>query len=189
MICSILIQGKFYVSIPSNGSIQFLRIIPWIGLSIENTSLNPLKRVNSILTLFFKSLEVMLELGLNPLKRVNSILTELVSLAESLKIESQSPQTGQFNSYTIRGDYYISKVGNSVSIPSNGSIQFLRAFFYPRFCNLICLVSIPSNGSIQFLQGNWEDSWKTNRTVSQSPQTGQFNSYTRTWYRCYLHSI
>jgi len=37
--------------------------------------------------------------SLNPLKRVNSILTELVALAESLKIESQSPQTGQFNSY------------------------------------------------------------------------------------------
>ena len=39
--------------------------------------------------------------SLNPLKRVNSILTELWSLEDEdvLVKKSQSPQTGQFNSY------------------------------------------------------------------------------------------
>ena len=62
-----------------------------------------------------------------------------------------------------------------VSIPSNGSIQFLRDEqdeFEGGYC-----VSIPSNGSIQFLLtvligfSYWQ-------CESQSPQTGQFNSYT-----------
>ena len=65
------------------------------------------------------------DLRLNPLKRVNSILTGLLDLV-NLQVEL------------------------SVSIPSNGSIQFLR-------CRRVwtlqwqSLVSIPSNGSIQFL--------------------------------------
>ena len=62
-------------------------------------SLNPLKRVNSILT-YFKTDEIDEDLRLNPLKRVNSILTK-VGIDEYLNKdeESQSPQTGQFNSY------------------------------------------------------------------------------------------
>jgi len=42
---------------------------------------------------------------------------------------SQSPQTGQFNSYI---DFEISliEVDNFVSIPSNGSIQFLHISGY-----------------------------------------------------------
>ncbi len=39
---------------------------------------------------------------------------------------SQSPQTGQFNSYVEDGLKSIVKYGMLVSIPSNGSIQFLR---------------------------------------------------------------
>jgi len=42
------------------------------------------------------------ESSLNPLKRVNSILTvELSSLPELTELRSQSPQTGQFNSYRV----------------------------------------------------------------------------------------
>jgi len=87
------------VSIPSNGSIQFLHFRP--------------------------NLEFM-----------------------SYKIMSQSPQTGQFNSYSCF-NCYNNVFRINVSIPSNGSIQFL----------LIC----PSLYGV----GIW----------SQSPQTGQFNSY------------
>ena len=62
--------------------------------------LNPLKRVNSILT----RIEIVKRyLGyscLNPLKRVNSILTRVGYFRLlSFLIKSQSPQTGQFNSY------------------------------------------------------------------------------------------
>ena len=41
----------------------------------EMKSLNPLKRVNSILTVKVEDLSLDSEVGLNPLKRVNSILT------------------------------------------------------------------------------------------------------------------
>ena len=63
---------------------------------------------------------------LNPLKRVNSILTRRIVLREESEetLLSQSPQTGQFNSY----GWKIAKRttdGTEVSIPSNGSIQFL----------------------------------------------------------------
>ena len=62
------------VSIPSNGSIQFLPDVLLKLLKIGDLSLNPLKRVNSILTVSFTELTIC-ALGLNPLKRVNSILT------------------------------------------------------------------------------------------------------------------
>ena len=64
------------VSIPSNGSIQFLQYPSNRCWKEDSFGLNPLKRVNSILTIsrgFGVPIEV-LE-GLNPLKRVNSILT------------------------------------------------------------------------------------------------------------------
>ena len=64
---------------------------------------------------------------------------------------SQSPQTGQFNSYHPDDLPAISR-GFGVSIPSNGSIQFL--------------LQLP-NG--KFLIKDYGK--------SQSPQTGQFNSY------------
>ena len=90
--------------------------------------LNPLKRVNSILTLFIDTERCVLkyEESLNPLKRVNSILTvEKVPKSRQL-LMSQSPQTGQFNSY-VQG-WALPEFGAilDVSIPSNGSIQFLR---------------------------------------------------------------
>jgi len=62
--------------------------------------LNPLKRVNSILTHISVSVPHHI-LSLNPLKRVNSILT-------------------------LQDEIYVYKVEYGVSIPSNGSIQFLR---------------------------------------------------------------
>ena len=67
---------------------------------------------------------------LNPLKRVNSILTRRIVLREESEetLLSQSPQTGQFNSY----GWKIAKRttdGTEVSIPSNGSIQFLQRRF------------------------------------------------------------
>ena len=43
--------------------------------------------------------------------------------------------------------------------------------------NNILIVSIPSNGSIQFLQNEKENTRVFVLSESQSPQTGQFNSY------------
>ena len=65
--------------------------------------------------------------GLNPLKRVNSILTGIIWFPFKFKPEelSQSPQTGQFNSYLGYGVHYLDLTFDKVSIPSNGSIQFL----------------------------------------------------------------
>jgi len=64
--------------------------------------LNPLKRVNSILTILGDFVNIDTPKCLNPLKRVNSILTPIFNLRR-LKccVLSQSPQTGQFNSYRL----------------------------------------------------------------------------------------
>jgi len=114
--------------------------------------LNPLKRVNSILTMGrFEHLFRIAPQCLNPLKRVNSILTSFNDDRKQISDKlSQSPQTGQFNSYRE----HFSHLSNphTVSIPSNGSIQFLLII---------------------------DDSHTFWKSKSQSPQTGQFNSYTR----------
>mgnify|MGYP001401822459 CR=1 FL=1 len=88
------------VSIPSNGSIQFLRGYPPYKVAEEIKCLNPLKRVNSILTDYAVLNKYVIMKSLNPLKRVNSILTEK--------------------------RYWFGNEEDLVSIPSNGSIQFLR---------------------------------------------------------------
>ncbi len=93
------------------------------------SDLNPLKGVTS----YFNSYLIGMQRSpfasisnLNPLKRVNSILT-LMKYYDSFDYcdESQSPQTGQFNSY---GNGFLSgkAITTFVSIPSNGSIQFLQ---------------------------------------------------------------
>jgi len=88
--------------------------------------------------------------GLNPLKRVNSILTEVAFAEARATVGSQSPQTGQFNSYSLRKRFpqidfrclnplkrvnsiltskealSLDASKDKVSIPSNGSIQFLQ---------------------------------------------------------------
>ena len=115
------------VSIPSNGSIQFLR-------EIKMDIIDKIKR------------------GLNPLKRVNSILTGFGVPIEVLE--------------------------DFVSIPSNGSIQFLHYPIIISECQNT--VSIPSNGSIQFLRLVQSVTIKRVGYLSQSPQTGQFNSYIHT---------
>ncbi len=114
------------VSIPSSGSIQFLRIrttkkpIEVYSNSLNplkrvnsiltwklkwyrrvGKSLNPLKRVNSILTLLLRLYKRVCRICLNPLKRVNSILTMNTSYVQEKNLfVSQSPQAGQFNSYS-----------------------------------------------------------------------------------------
>jgi len=102
------------VSIPSNGSIQFLFEL-WVpeeqepemvsqspqtgqfnsyrvlstSLSFNDMCLNPLKRVNSILTNKRQINQSTNHLRLNPLKRVNSILTDLLDFPE--KSQSKIP--------------------------------------------------------------------------------------------------
>jgi len=51
-------------------------------------------------------------LCLNPLKRVNSILTQLRMQYLSASIKSQSPQTGQFNSYIQTGHKSIASLAS-----------------------------------------------------------------------------
>ena len=93
-------RRRHEVSIPSSGSIQFLRHVHQVLSSNKCKSLNPLKRVNSILTGLFFCLLNKKRISLNPLKRVNSILTHPKHCWICLFVE--------------------------VSIPSSGSIQFLQ---------------------------------------------------------------
>jgi len=167
-------DGK--VSIPSNGSIQFLLKILCIASVIGMLGLNPLKRVNSILTLdraFYRKYK-------------------------NIKVSIPSNGSIQFlpiNQYGIYGQWIC------VSIPSNGSIQFLPKYHKSHYRAIIKSQS-PQTG--QFNSYDEELKWeqhdpreclnplkrvnsiltneKENTRVfvlseSQSPQTGQFNSY------------
>ena len=140
------------VSIPSNGSIQFLHnwglAIRWLSRKVLSQSPQT-GQFNSYLE-HIEMPEAPNILSLNPLKRVNSILT-------------------------LDDKDYVSLLC-PVSIPSNGSIQFLPILLELWSLENRYNVSIPSNGSIQFLHSwNWKDQGGGYR--SQSPQTGQFNSY------------
>jgi len=120
------------VSIPSSGSIQFLQ-----NQTLKEFIMKPIE-------------------SLNPLKRVNSILTvELSSLPELTELRSQSPQAGQFNSYQLALERATEKI-TEVSIPSSGSIQFLQCCKLNGREYSWAKVSIPSSGSIQFLRIYWE---------------------------------
>jgi len=87
---------------------------------------------------------------LNPLKRVNSILTLSFSSTNLPLALSQSPQTGQFNSYGAIGFKNVRVDGSESQSPQTG--QF--------------------NSYYKSLNFDFEEYIK-----SQSPQTGQFNSY------------
>ena len=144
-------QFALMVSIPSNGSIQFLHKDVYLEKEYYGIScLNPLKRVNSILTLNLSIEKIFHFLGLNPLKRVNSILTLPKILTWLHLVGSQSPQTGQFNSYPASQplEPFPSKRLNPLK-RVNSILTFLRNNDY---INSELYVSIPSNGSIQFLR-------------------------------------
>jgi len=87
---------------------------------------------------------------------------------------SQSPQTGQFNSYGSKS--YCCEVYGRVSIPSNGSIQFLPAKSADIKSAAELVSQSPQTG--QFNSYRYTDSSNIRmENLSQSPQTGQFNSY------------
>jgi len=109
-----------------------------------------------------------------------------VELAGKL-LRSQSPLTGQFNFYKCTTSKCPSYTLPYVSIPSNGSIQFLSEPF-PVLSSIGANVSIPSNGSIQFLSQCWR-CMKSMADWSQSPLTGQFNFYLSRYYLINLFSV
>jgi len=119
-------------------------------------------------------------------------------MVESLT--SQSPQAGQFNSYSPTIEFSVQEI--PVSIPSSGSIQFLpwvnwveensvndssqspQAGQFNSYKSIVKYgmlkpgkVSIPSSGSIQFLLKSAAELVALAESLSQSPQAGQFNSY------------
>jgi len=154
---------QILVSIPSNGSIQFLQYFIIIGI-VQIISLNPLKRVNSILTVFSRFFRHT-QFSLNPLKRVNSILTYAAGILVILPLLWVSiPSNGSIQFLRINPLPALRKRFN-VSIPSNGSIQFLLGIPERTLLSFIKSVSIPSNGSIQFLP-HWDRKDSFHYTVS-----------------------
>ena len=140
----------YSVSIPSSGSIQFLLAMKEEDNSIPVLSLNPLKRVNSILT-HFNSVVYDIS-GLHRSQSPQAGQFNSYGRRKNRKkwpYKSQSPQAGQFNSY-ISGITGKKMMSGNVSIPSSGSIQFLLTWV-DRVEKNSGKVSIPSSGSIQFL--------------------------------------
>jgi len=114
-------------------------------------------------------------MSLNPLKRVNSILTKnIISFLINKVRKSQSPQTGQFNSYAVCGfqnrdrDEGLNPLKRVNSIltgaMTSGGIWFCCVGLNPlkRVNSILTVLNLL--GIIWF-------------PLSQSPQTGQFNSY------------
>jgi len=91
-------------------------------------------------------------------------------------LRSQSPQTGQFNSYS-QSSFILFSQASKVSIPSNGSIQFLQSddLITLEIDKEICLNPLKRVNSI--LTSFWDKHKQVRRNKSQSPRTGQFNSY------------
>jgi len=99
--------------------------------------LNPLKRVNSILTMGrFEHLFRIAPQCLNPLKRVNSILTSFNDDRKQISDKlSQSPQTGQFNSYSfIKSAYRLDIKSQSPQTGQFNSYLWSSSCFRKSYC-------------------------------------------------------
>jgi len=136
--------------------------------------------------------------SLNPLKRVNSILTTAILVILPLFFKSQSPQTGQFNSYFGEKEHKI--LLRTVSIPSNGSIQFLQkgqgwrpqpwlwrsqspqtgqfnSYNFGVYYVRVIIISLNPLKRVNSILTACNICNFSRLSESQSPQTGQFNSY------------
>ncbi len=91
-------------------------------------------------------------ISLNPLKRVNSILTSQRSIMFPTHSIVSIPSSGSIQFLQIKPDSCPSLTFWKVSIPSSGSIQFLHRLDGREHRARDSIVSIPSSGSIQFLQ-------------------------------------
>ncbi len=85
------------------------------------------------------------------------------------------PSNGQFNSYNTRFKVKIWRI--VVSSPQTGQFNSYEIFFPFLTTNSLHKVSIPSNGSIQFLHMMIDIEARTGFLGCLIPQTGQFNSY------------
>jgi len=112
------------VSIPSNGSIQFLLRSNGTEIISRKSQSPQTGQFNSYISRAFRIPIEVLESQSPQTGQFNSYPNKKVSKAILQKSKSQSPQTGQFNSYRRNKMSYAN--AESVSIPSNGSIQFLQ---------------------------------------------------------------
>ena len=114
--------------------------------------------------------------SLNPLKRVNSILTlERATETITSKLVSQSPQTGQFNSYILDALNGIAWNDESQS-PQTGQFNSYErnTIHNDAACNIWS--QSPQTGQFNSYKIDSSQA-KEKLAQSQSPQTGQFNSY------------
>ena len=174
-------QDASKVSIPSNGSIQFLLVESIAGQKAQLGGLNPLKRVNSILTSQWKLTLVKLKKVSIPSSGSIQFLLNLTRIDWVEKVSrSQSPQAGQFNSYCYRrqsktdttlfksqspqaGQFnsYDTKTGELIDIIPESQSPQAGQFNSYKVLNLLGIiwfpfVSIPSSGSIQFLRDYYQ---------------------------------
>ncbi len=116
------------VSIPSNGSIQFLQNVSvceelWVSFKSQSPQTG---QFNSYDPDYMK-LGVVVTVSIPSNGSIQFLLRGIIDLV-NLQVESQSPQTGQFNSYSLDSEVALAEAKATVSIPSNGSIQFLQGW-------------------------------------------------------------
>jgi len=105
---------------------------------------------------------------------------------EKYSWESQSPQAGQFNSYT---QDMLSDPNMKLKSQSPQAGQFNSYPVYLGTVPTAVKVSIPSSGSIQFLRYHGHERNTIHNDASQSPQTGQFNSYHYAFFNLYIANL
>jgi len=143
-------ERRSEVSIPSSGSIQFLHFYAEFQ-QLRSNGLNPLKRVNSILTLRISDL---IKLPWNPVSIPSSGSIQFLPAKSTMNhssIKVSIPSSGSIQFLPDIKLNLIIKELNQVSIPSSGSIQFLHGMGLDSHPIYFHRVSIPSSGSIQFL--------------------------------------
>ena len=137
---------------PQTGQFNSYEHIMFIYIILCLISLNPLKRVNSILTAscYLEFIEPWTMSQSPQTGQFNSYAVYSQTYSFLTILESQSPQTGQFNSY--RDD-----TGEvSVPIESLNPLKRVNSILTKSIVGILrkrlVQVSIPSNGSIQFLR-------------------------------------
>ncbi len=175
-----MMMAMITVSIPSNGSIQFLRN-PEKKVSPTVLSLNPLKRVNSILTLKKISIIAVSIWSQSPQTGQFNSYSEKYDLSYLyLNLKSQSPQTGQFNSYSV--GIYDKAFADLCLNPLKRVNSILTISGYCRCIVTYCLNPLKRVNSILTITPCYDV--LRSAVKSQSPQTGQFNSYYQSSLSC-----
>jgi len=166
------------VSIPSNGSIQFLfdKLTKQLARR-SRWSQSPLTGQFNFYRIVRGCAKANSGKSQSPLTGQFNFYDELRNDERIIALASQSPLTGQFNFYIIASARCVDRMRYMSQSPLTGQFNFYKPVARTAEIHRTPNVSIPSNGSIQFLSFLGRYILIDVSLRSQSPLTGQFNFY------------